>query len=208
MMETGAPPIHEAVNLLDRFEPAALAQLRQRLPADVQPLLRPGGTAGKVDLLLVARAEVCLAALQVASARCAEAIGVAAGRLRLARTLRLVGGVAATLGSSSVLVSATAEVAVGLYLSGVVALVSSLTSLLADYLTRLECGASRTLFAVYADLVEKRYKAERLRGELTAHLSLKVTRDREQAVADLIRAANEVCLQVNGLVAVLLVDWR
>jgi hypothetical protein len=205
-METGAPPINEAVNLLSRFDPAALERLRQQLPPEIQPLLKPGGIAGKVDPLLAPRAQVCLEALKAASARCSEAIGVAAGRLKLARLLRLTGGTAGVVGSSSVLVTVTANLPVGVYISGGVALLGSLTSFLSDYLTRLDSGSSRTLLEVYADLVEKHYKAERLRGELTTYLSLKITSEREQAVADLIGQANETCLQVNSLGAILLVS--
>ncbi len=202
-METGSPPINEAVNLLARFDPAALERLRQQLPEGIRPLLKPGGIAGRADPLLVARAQVCLEALKVAVGRCDAAIPVARGRLAMARRLRLVGGLAGVLGSSSVLVTLAANQPVGGYVGGGVALLGSLTSFLSDFLTRLEAtegGASRTLFEVYAGLLEKRDDGDQLRAEIDAYLAQKATEERDRLVADLIGPANKICAEIRRLV--------
>jgi hypothetical protein len=206
-METGLPPINEAVNLLSKFDPGALERLRAGLPTEVRPLLRPGGLAGVVAADLIPLAQVPLKALKTACDWCDQAIHTTASRLKRARLFRLVGGLAAAGGSaSSVIVTITAWPPIGVYVGGVVALVGSLASLLSDYWTRLESGGSRTLFEVYADLVDKRYQAKRLSEELTTLLGLEATPEREQAIKDRMGQANAILYEVNKLEAVLLVS--
>jgi hypothetical protein len=205
-METGAPPVNEAVNLLSKFEPAALERLRQRLPAEIQPLLIPGGLAGPIQAELVALAQIQLDGLECASKYCARAIDVALHRLKLARLLRLIGGAAAIVGSSSLFVTIPITGPVGAYVGGGIALLGSLISFFTEYLTKPESAGSLSLFQLYAGLVDQRYRAECKLNELRAYLSLEITPKRAQTVKDLIGQGNELCRQVNQACAILLVS--
>jgi hypothetical protein len=211
-MGGNAPPINEAVNFLHKFSPASLEKLKQTLPAEILPLLKAGGLAGRTDPLLEPRARVCLAALEEVMPRCDEGIKASGARLRRARRLSLAAGVAAMVGSSSVLATLGAGsnvLGAGTNIlaavSGVIALVGSVLAFVAEFTTRPDHEAKKTVFDTYMLLSRSRYRAEQLRGELSTHIDAGISAKREDAVAGLIGEANALCLNVIDLRASLLI---
>jgi hypothetical protein len=200
-----APPINEAVNFLYKFSPAALEKLKQTLPPEMHPLLKPGGLAGKTDPLLEPRTRVCLTALGEVIPRCEEGIQVSGTRLRRARRMSLAAGIAAMVGSSSVLATLAAQSIVLTAVSGAIALAGSVLAFVADFIIRPDHEAKKTIFDTYMQLSRSRYRAEQLRGELAVHLEAGITQKREDAVVRLIGEANALCLSVNELRPTLLI---
>jgi hypothetical protein len=191
-----APRINEAVNFLSKFNETSLNQLRGSLPAEIQPLLKPGGVAGETDPLLGPRARVCVAALTEAIARCDGAVNVTGTRLRWARRLGLAAGVAAMVGSSSVLATVAAQSMLLTIVCGLIALAGSVLTFVADFTTRPDQGGKRTVFDIYMQLSQNRHRAEQLRGELSAHLEVGVTPKSEPEVSRLIGESNALCLSM------------
>src|SRR5205814_2285722 len=96
---TNTPSISEAVSLLSIFAPQRLSELKRDLPTEIHPLLIPGGLAGPLPVTLKSRATVQRAALDQVLRRISSAITSAERRLKLAKRVRLIGDVAAVLGS-------------------------------------------------------------------------------------------------------------
>ena len=204
-MGGNAPPINEAVNFLHKFSPASLETLKASLPAEIHPLLKPGGLAGRTDPLLVPRIRICLAAIEEVIPRCEEGVRASGTRLRRARRMSLAAGIAAMVGSSSVLATLAAQSVVLTAVSGVIALAGSVLAFVADFTTRPDHEAKKTVFDTFMQLSRSRYRAEQLRGELTVHLEVGIASKREEAVAQLIGEANALCLGVDELRATLLI---
>jgi len=192
-------PINEAVNFLDKFNPAALEELRKTLPPELAPLLEPGGLAGRVDGSTKHFAQVQVASLAEAIHWCDEAGGVAGARLRRAKQLNLAAGLVGLVGSSSVLATVAAQSMTLTVASGSVALAGSVLSFMADYTTRPEQGRKKTLYDVYSELSQCRQRAVQIRGELEMYLKIGINSDREPIVIKLIGEANALSLSVNDL---------
>jgi hypothetical protein len=157
MKVTGnAPPINEAVNFLNKFSPAALEKLKETLPPEIRPLLKPGGLAGRTDPLLEPRVRVCLEALGEVIPRCDEGIRVSGARLRRARKMSLAAGIAAMVGSSSVLATLAVQSVVLTAISGMIALAGSVLALVADFTTRPDHEAKKTVLDTFMQLSRSR----------------------------------------------------
>lgn len=204
-MGGNAPPINEAVNFLFKFNPASLEKLKQTLPPEIQPLLKPGGLLGRTDPLLDPRTRICLTALEEVIPRCDEGIQVGGTRLRRARRMSLTAGIAAMVGSSSVLATLVAQSIILTAVSGGIALAGSVLAFVADFTTRPDHGSKKTVFDSYMELSRCRYRAEQLRGELSVHLDVGITQKREDTVVQLIGEANALCVNVDELRAILLI---
>jgi len=196
------PPISEAVSFLSRFAPQELSRLRAELPKEIQPLLIDGGLAGSVSTSLKARAQVQLAALKAVKERMSKCIVDAEYRLKWAKRIRLVGDIAAVLGSSSVLAgsasggSPTSSSNITIIAGGIVALVGALSGVLSEYAIRLpDTGGS--LFAIYRDLSVARFEAEMLIGEIDILLTVSDSEDVETRLTENIGAANALCRKVH-----------
>jgi hypothetical protein len=122
-----------------------------------------------------------------------KALREVVARLRRARRFALAAGVAAMVGSSSVLATVAAKSMVLTSVSGLIALAGSVLAFVADFTTRPEQGGKRTLFDIYTQLSQSRYRAEQLRGELSAHIEVGITPKRAPDVSRLIGEANALC---------------
>jgi hypothetical protein len=200
-----APPINEAVNFLHKFSPSAIDELKQSLPPEFQPLLKPGGLAGRADPLLEPRAKVCLAALKEVILRCDQGVKAGGLRLKRARRMSLAAGIAAMVGSSSVLATLAAKLMILTLVSGVIALAGSVLAFVADFTTRLDPEAKKTVFDTYMQLSRSRFRAIQLSGELSVYVDAGITQKREEAVMTLVGESNQLCLTVDQLLAGLLI---
>jgi hypothetical protein len=191
-MGSDAPPIDEIVNLLDKLAPEELIAFRERLPPDMRPLFVPGGIAGKADQPLNESAELAARTLRTLVKQCdrwADAVGQ---RLRHARRLHMVGDVMAVVGSSSVLGTIAASLSVGVYVSGFVALLGSVTSLIADHVAKLPEGGPSSMFNVYSQLTGGRHRAKQLLDALNSHLRTGIPKGGHDEVTGLIGQSNEL----------------
>jgi hypothetical protein len=202
-METLEPPINEAVGFLAKFAPDSLNELRKKLPAEIRPLLSPGGLAGRSDKLLLARAEVAKAALAEIASRCQEGIALAERRLKLSRRIRLLGEIAAVLGSASVVTTALATPGSWIILSGTVALVGSLATVIAEYAVKLPQD-KLSLFETYAWLVEARFEAVQMAKEIAVLIDAGAANRHEAALTELIGKGNVLCREAHRRLASLL----
>lgn len=197
---SSSPPIAEAVGFLSEHAPEELQRLKSVLPDEMQQLLVRGGLAGPVPATLKSRATVQLAALRQIRTKISKSVVGAEKRLRLARRTRLIGDIAAVLGSSSVLAGNAGAVAgeglnpkIAIAVSGIVALLGALAGVLSDYATRLPEGGGGSLFEVYSSLGEARYEAEVLIGEIEALVAAQNEEDVDAPLQERIGEANALC---------------
>lgn len=197
-MIDASPPISEAVSLLNIVAPAELFRLKQELPSEIHPLLIPGGLAGSIATTLKARAAVQIAALKQITERIKIAAQSSERRLRISKRVRLVGDVAAVLGSSSVLAGTSSESAPGwvVLTGGIIALVGALSGVLSDYSTRLAAGSGGSLFEIYSALSEARFEADSLQTEIKLLLKAAAQEDVEERLSAAIGEANALCRKV------------
>lgn len=203
----GGPPISEAVWLLSKFAPSKLELLGRDMPPEIQPLLDPGGLAeiSTGDPLLLARAKIAKEALDQIAVQCDSGLQSAENRLRVSRSVRLVGEIAAVVGSASVLGSASSETPGLLIPSGIVALIGSLSSAISEFALRLPQEGSTSLFDTYAKLGEARFQATQLAKEIAIFLPLpQLNEPQQNELATLIGRANELCRDAVKLLTLLL----
>jgi hypothetical protein len=203
-MEESAPPINEAVGFLGRFAPHSLDQLRRALPPEMGSLLSVGGLAGPTDALLVSRAEVARVALTEVIARCQTGIASAERRLKLSRRIRLVGELAAVLGSASVVTTASAVSPTWTVASGVVALIGALAAVVAEYAVKLPQENNSSLFETYAWLIEARFDAKQIAGEIDLLIHAGASNEHDAELVNLVGKSNTLCREAHRRLAFLL----
>jgi hypothetical protein len=187
------PPIDEIVGFLDARAPKRLQALRNMLP-ELADELKPGIVAGESEEILSARAQVAADGVAEMLAQSEPILAKLERRMRLVRTLRLVGQMCSAIGSASgvgFLLAKLPNPAIG---SGLVAVVGSLSVIGVDYLGTL---GDVKLFDHYTALREARYEAKRLEQELMLRLG-RPPSERDLGVMDqLVRDANDLSKKID-----------
>jgi hypothetical protein len=200
-MGISAPPINESVGFLAKYAPKTLERLRQELPPEIAPLLKPGGLLGPSDPLLSPRAEVCRASLEQTVVVCTNGIKVAERRLKDSRRFHLVAEIAASLTSAGVLVSFYPKT----QLPGqMVALFGSVATVVSGFAARIPEDGKTSLFETYSQLVEGRFEARHLLQEIEIYLKIDIKDEHEAELGKLIGEGNSLCQKLNVLQTTLL----
>ena len=187
---TRSAPINEAVNLLGEFAPTRLAGMRRQYP-QLKDQLQPGGIAGPADRLVVARAKVCLETLDEAEKLCDQAVAVVQRQLRFQRSLSLVGSLAGAMAGATVVATVAARYWHVAIVAGIVSLIGSVASLLADHLGRSP-RRGRSVFRTYAELVEMNSNVYLLTVQLRTLLDLEVQEKHEEELTKLTGQGNQL----------------
>jgi len=204
-------PINEIVALLSARAPSDLAALQSKYPAIIE-IARPGMVLGKTSGYLIERAHFALQGLRVIIRDCKTAVDSSRSRLKRSWNLRLAGDICALVGSSSVLGFAGAGHEGGSLVSGVVAFVGALTSLLAGSQEKLVGKEAGSIEDLYNRLYVASWRAEQLMREcetLVKYVSSNgnaedVDKARER-LEEVITESNAFCAEVIHDIAPLLI---
>ncbi len=193
MMER-QPNIDEMVAFLDTLSPTTIAAVRQKNER-YQNILKTGGILGtSADLQeLKVRAQVCVAAIEVAISLCSKQLEKIKGRLQGARTLQVSGQIVTTVSGAGVLTSlATKHVNVS-YLCGVLSLLGALVPIIVDYLKRT-LDQTIPAFEQFSKLIDLKISVERNKREINFFLNENFNEDK---IASIINETNGICETIN-----------
>jgi hypothetical protein len=88
--------------------------------------------------------------------------------------------------------------------SGGIALLGSLATVIAEYAVKLPQDSKSSLFETYAWLVEARFEAGQMKGELSLLIEAGESEDHEVELVDLIGKSNVLCREAHRRLAILL----
>lgn len=192
-----APPINEAVNLLNSLSPVSLDHFRQSFAVlgEELSLGRLGGDATGDGSLNKLRAEVLIRALGMARERAEAELELLKGRMSSAKKFRLGSQVVSLVCSSGVL----GAIAIGdkntTVATAILSVVASLGVIVAEYKERLLKQGEGDVYAAFEAAGHAAYKAG-LAAEnlhlLSTHIPM--SEELQNAIAE----ANKICEELNG----------
>ncbi len=188
------PPVNEIVNLLSRFAPATLEELRRDYPAQ-QELLRIGITAGarKEDPELRVRTAVAIKGLGEAVKICERELPRIQGKLEVSRKWILYGHIFAVVGGASIFGTISQTSLIGSYVAATITLLGSLASTYGQYLSEAVLGRSGKITDNYRVLVEALAQARQTLSTLRELVKAEIA---SKYVAELVRDANVLSLKI------------
>jgi hypothetical protein len=93
-------------------------------------------------------------------------------------------------------------------ISGVVALIGSLATVIAEYAIKLPQENNSSLFETYAWLVQARFEAKQMKEEITVLIDAGTPTEQEATLTDLIGKSNVLCREAHRRLAILLSEAR
>jgi len=187
--------VNEIVNLLNRFAPAALDELRQEYPAH-QELLRIGLIAGRKkeeDPVLRVRATVAIKGLGEAVKICQRELPRIQAKLEVSRKWILYGHIFAIVGGASIFGTISQTSIIGSYVAATITLLGSLASTYGQYLSEAVLGRSGNITDNYRVLVEALAQARQTLNTLQELAKAGIA---SKYVVELIKNANVLALKI------------
>jgi hypothetical protein len=192
-----APPINEAINILNSIDPDSLKNFREEFKSvlgDELKLGRQGGEDEYDNKLNKLRAKIVIEALQTAKKRAESELSILKNRIQSARKVRLISQMVSVVLSSGVL----GAIAIGdktmTIATAIFSAISSLGSILAENKERLLKQSDSDIYIAFESAAQASYKAG-LAIENLKLLSINLPESEE--LRSSITEANEVCEQLN-----------
>lgn len=185
-------PLHEAVYVLEKYDPAALERLRNESP-ELAPDLRSGMLAGPAGSYVQARAKTVLTALDAAIGAIEDALPIAKKRIKFVDRWRFLAELATLIGGLGVvaLLKAAQEEIYTMFSAGLAA-VGSIASFTAGHGEKLY--GSGTVYEVRQNLVDAHFKASSIADQLK--LLLEYNAD-EDELGKLMNEGLKLCYDIN-----------
>ncbi|MCL4196223.1 MAG: hypothetical protein KJZ69_01910 [Phycisphaerales bacterium] len=205
MVNRPLPQINEAINFLAKNRPSSLRELSGALPdLEDRGLLKPGRILGKEDSpqLLRSLADAMVRSLTGQIESLDAQLPRVKRSIKMRRIVRLVGEVGAVAGSASVVSFLAAELVEGSLVSGIIALIASLSAVLVDFFGQSD-DPDVGLQQLYFELAATRVRSQQIVTQLRVRIErFDVADEWNTAVCDkLVREGNEVSGCVNALLA-------
>jgi hypothetical protein len=202
---TAAPRINSVLELLDIDNPSVLDGLRARHPAQEQ-LLRKGLIMWPTDLTAGNDAlycDLCREGLSAAERQLEALLKVLPQRLARAKKLRLVTASAASLSSAGVLTAVFANVGLAARLAAVIAFVTTVGNLVAQYVETPLTGGKASIADSVRELValESRLRDSKVRlaEAEQAHAEASPRNRKVPSCRQLVEAVNEMAAQIRQI---------
>ena len=194
---TAGAPINEAVSLLDKFDPSALARLRVKYPA-LSRELDPGRMGGSSDSTLDQdRAKVMIAALTAVTRQADLEVRALRMRMASARRQRRWSQILSLICTSGVLGTLALDKKGIAIAAAVLGLLASIGTLLAEHQEKLLTSGEGDIYSLFESAANFSYKAKLAEQDLRLLLEHAVDDDKLRSA---VAAANALCDELHGLV--------
>jgi hypothetical protein len=194
--QTSLPAINEIVWLLERFNPAALEQLREQYPEETSVLTK-GLILGSKPVSatgMKVRISACLTGLKSGINVCEEMLPRTRQKLRRANSLRFASEIITVVAGASIftVLATNFEHQIRYVVAGL-ALLGSLLALAATYVGGTFHPAAGNLFDYYKELIDCQVDAKRIQQELEfwKHSDLK-----DSSIEDAVNSGNDICARI------------